>query len=209
MINLTYSFNAENINSGMVIYNIIKFYRIDNRMETTNINEEYLRSIKVTFKKYKAMGDKTFEQLGEKDFHFSPDKDSNSIAVVIQHISGNLLSRFTDFLTSDGEKPSRNRDMEFEEQQLSKVKLIDRWNKAWNVLFGSINNLKTDDLLKTILIRNEAHSVIEALNRSLTHTSYHIGQIVYLAKQIKKDSWSTLSIPKGKSEEFNKNMTSK
>lgn len=178
-------------------------------MENNSTNEEYLSSIKNSFEKYKLMGDKTFEQLDEKDFHYLLDEESNSIAVIIQHISGNLLSRFTDFLTTDGEKPTRNRDMEFNEQQLSKTVLIDRWNKSWKVLLENINNLKNEDLLKTIYIRKEAHSVIEALNRSITHTAYHIGQIVFLAKHIKKDSWKTLSLPKGKSEVFNKSMNKK
>ncbi len=165
-------------------------------MKTNSASEEYLRSIKVIFEKYKIMGDKTFEQLEEKDFHFSLDEESNSIAVIIQHVSGNLLSRFTDFLTSDGEKPTRQRDLEFEEQKLSKSELIKRWNNSWLLLLNSLNGLTNEDLLKTIYIRKEAHSVIEALNRSLTHTVYHVGQIVYLAKHIKKNSWKTLSIPK-------------
>jgi hypothetical protein len=178
-------------------------------MKSNSVNEEYLHSIKINFGKYKSMGDKTFTQLDEKDFHYSLDEDSNTIAVIVQHISGNLISRFTDFLTSDGEKITRNRDMEFEEQQLTKIELIKKWNNGWKVLLDALNNLKNEDLLKIIYIRKEAHSVIEALNRSLTHTAYHIGQIVFLAKHIKKDSWQTLSIPKRKSEEFNKSMNSK
>jgi hypothetical protein len=168
-------------------------------MKTNSINEEYIRSIKINFEKYKVMGDKTFRQLEEKDFHYLPDEDSNTIAVIIQHLSGNLVSRFTDFLTSDGEKITRNRDSEFEEQQLTKMELLEKWNDSWKVLSDTLNNLTDEDLLKTIYIRKEAHSVIEALNRSLTHTAYHIGQIVYLAKHIRKNSWKTLSIPKKKS----------
>lgn len=178
-------------------------------MKLNSVNEEYLHSIKINFEKYKVMGDKTFEQLDEKDFHFSPDEESNSIAVIVQHVSGNLLSRFTDFLISDGEKPTRKRDLEFEEQQLSKQELMERWNNSWKILLDTLNSLTNEDLLKIIYIRKEAHSVIEALNRSLTHTAYHIGQIVFLAKHIKGRTWKTLSIPKRKSEEFNKNMLSK
>lgn len=178
-------------------------------MKTISVNEEYLRSIKDIFGKFKAMGDKTFKQLEEKDFHFSLDRESNSIAIIIQHISGNLLSRFTDFLTSDGEKPGRNRDMEFEEQQLSQTELIEQWNHSWKILLDTLNNLTNEDLIKTIYIRKEAHSVIEALNRSLNHTAYHIGQIVFIAKHIKGGAWKTLSIPKGKSGEFNKSMFSR
>ena len=178
-------------------------------MKTNSINEEYLQSIKINFEKYKVMGDKTFAQLEEEDFHYMIDEESNSIAVIIQHLNGNLISRFTDFLTSDGEKPTRNRDMEFEEQRLSRYELINGWNNSWEVLSDTLNNLTNEDLLKTIYIRKEAHTVVEALNRSLTHTAYHIGQIVFIAKHIKKDSWKTLSIPKGKSEEFNKTMNEK
>ncbi|MEJ2615183.1 MAG: DUF1572 family protein [Ignavibacteriaceae bacterium] len=178
-------------------------------MKTNSINEEYLHSIKINFEKYKAMGDKTFAQLEEKDFHYSPDEESNTIAVIIQHVSGNLISRFTDFLTSDGEKQTRNRDMEFEEQQLTQTELIKKWNDSWKVLLDTLNNLTNEDLSKTIYIRKEAHSIVDALNRSLTHTAYHIGQIVYLAKHIRKNSWKTLSIPKGKSVEFNKSMEAK
>ncbi len=167
-------------------------------MKSIPVQEEYLRDIKITFEKYKTISDKTFEQLSDDDFHFMIDENSNSIAVIIQHISGNLISRFTDFLTSDGEKPNRNRDTEFEEQQLSKVELIEKWNHAWNILINSITNLKDEDLLKTIYIRKEALSLIEALNRSLSHTAYHVGQIVLLAKHIKKSEWRTLSIPKKK-----------
>ena len=167
-------------------------------MKSNSVQEEYLRGIKITFEKYKTMSDKTFEQLSDSDFHFMLDENSNSIAVIIQHISGNLISRFTDFLTSDGEKPNRNRDAEFEEQQLSKVELIEKWNYAWSILINSIINLKGEDLLKIIYIRKEAISVIEALNRSLSHTAYHVGQIVLLAKHIKKSDWKTLSIPKTK-----------
>jgi Protein of unknown function (DUF1572) len=167
-------------------------------MQTTSLHEEYLNNVKTNFEKYKIMGDKTFEQLEDKDFHFILDEDSNSIAIIIQHISGNLISRFTDFLTSDGEKPNRHRDSEFEEQQLSKIELIERWNMGWSVLLNSISNLKSEDLLKTVYIRQEPLSVLDAINRSLSHNAYHIGQIVLLAKHIKKSDWKTLSIPKKK-----------
>jgi uncharacterized damage-inducible protein DinB len=178
-------------------------------MKTNNAGEEYLRSVKISFEKYKAMCEKTFEQLDENNFHFTIDENTNSIAVIMQHISGNIISRFTDFLTSDGEKPNRNRDSEFEEQNLNKIQLMEKWNNSWYLLLNTLENLSDEDLLKTVYIRNEALSVIESLNRSLTHLIYHIGQIVFLAKYIKKDNWKTLSIPKGKSEEFNKKMAAK
>jgi len=167
-------------------------------MKSDIIYQIYLKDMKTTFAKYKAMGEKTFVQLSEDDFHFILDEDSNSISIIVQHISGNLISRFTDFLTSDGEKPNRNRDSEFEEQQLSKTELIERWNNAWKILLNVVINLKNEDLLKTIYIRKEPLLVLEALNRSLTHTAYHVGQIVFLAKHLKKNDWKTLSIPKKK-----------
>lgn len=177
-------------------------------MKENNVAEEYLRDIKVSFEKYKSMGDKTFEQLNEEDFHLRIDDSSNSIAIIIQHIGGNLISRFTDFLTSDGEKPTRFRDTEFEEQSLSKTELLKKWNDGWNILLSTLVNLNASDLLKIVYIRKQPHTVIEALNRSLTHISYHVGQIVFMAKHIKKNDWKTLSIPKGKSEEYNKNYSS-
>ncbi len=169
-----------------------------------SIPKEYLLVIKEDFKKYKLLGDKTFEQLNDKDFHFRNSEDENSIAIIVQHLSGNMQSRFTNFLSTDGEKPARNRDLEFEEQNLSREKLINMWNSGWEVLLDAVNNLRPDDLSKTVKIRNEPHSVILALNRQLTHCAYHVGQIVFAAKQLKKSDWKTLSIPKGGSADFNK-----
>ena len=167
-------------------------------MASNSLHEIFLQDIINSFGKYKAMGDKTFVQLSEDDFHFFLDEDSNSISLIVQHISGNLISRFTDFLTADGEKPNRDRDSEFEEQNLSKTELIERWSSAWKILMDTVINLNDEDLLKTVYIRKEPLLVMEALNRSLTHTAYHIGQIVFLAKHLKKNDWKTLSIPKKK-----------
>ncbi len=177
--------------------------------EIINVHKEYLRVINEDFKKYKMLGDKTFVQLDDKDFHFKSNEEVNSIAIIIQHLSGNMFSRFTDFLTTDGEKPARLRDLEFEEQNLSKAELVGKWNNGWDVLFSVLNNLKEKDLTKYVKIRNERHSVIQALNRQATHYAYHIGQIVFIAKQIKKSDWQTLSIAKNKSNDFNKEMFSK
>ncbi len=173
------------------------------------VSAEYLRVMQETFKKYKDMGDKTFAQLNEKDFHFKPDPGSNSISIIVKHLSGNMISRFKDFLTTDGEKPDRNRDGEFEDSTTTKNEIIEMWERGWKVFYEAFNGLKEEDLLRKINIRNEPHSVIEALNRQAAHYAYHVGQIVMLAKQIKKDDWKTLSIPKGKSEDFNKKMLSK
>ncbi len=171
---------------------------------TESACEQYIDVVKKDFAKCKSLGDKTFEQLNQEDFHFRTDEDSNSIAVLIQHISGNLKSRFTDFYTSDGEKPNRKRDDEFFEQKLSKEFLQKIWEEGWETLFNVLNNLTKNDLMRTVYIRAEPHLVIEALNRQLSHYAYHVGQIVMLAKIIKKSGWKTLSISKGESEKFNK-----
>ena len=170
--------------------------------------EEYLDTIKEDFKKYKKIAEDTLSQLNEDEIHYRSGEDSNSISILIQHVSGNLVSRFSDFLTADGEKEWRKRDTEFEEQNLSKEKLIEKWNSGWKILFDQLDKLSPEDLTKSILIRNEPHSVIKALNRQAVHYAYHVGQIVFIAKEIKKESWKTLSVAKGKSEEFNRKMFS-
>lgn len=155
---------------------------------------------------YKNLGEQTFAQLDELDFHYQPNEESNSIAMIIQHIAGNMLSRFTNFLTEDGEKEWRKRDAEFEEQHLSKDALLKLWQKGWDCYLGSVQSLTEDDLEKTITIRSEQHSVTDALNRQLAHYPYHVGQIVYLGRMIKSKTWKNLSIPKGQSQQFNDKM---
>jgi hypothetical protein len=145
---------------------------------------------------YKELSDKTFVQLEEEDFHFAPNAESNSIAIIMQHMAGNMLSRWTGFLTTDGEKEWRNRDTEFEEQHLTKQQLIDLWQKGWDCLLNCLNSLTEEDLLKTIYIRSEALLVIDAINRQLAHYPYHVGQIIYLGKFIKNQDWQNLSISK-------------
>lgn len=158
---------------------------------------------------YKELADKTFAQLSEADFHYQPNEASNSIAIIIQHLVGNMLSRFTNFLTEDGEKEWRNRDTEFEEQQLSKEALLQKWEEGWACYLSTVKNLTTDDLLKTITIRSEELSVVDALNRQLAHYPYHVGQIVYIGRMIKDKEWQSLSIPKGQSQQFNDQMQQK
>lgn len=158
---------------------------------------------------YKELGDKTFDQLTDADFHYQPNAESNSIAIIIQHLAGNMLSRFSNFLTEDGEKEWRNRDTEFEEQQLSKEQLLNKWNEGWAYFLSAVKSLTEDDLQKTITIRSESLSVVDALNRQLAHYPYHVGQIVYIGRMIKADQWKSLSIPKGKSGEFNSQMNHK
>ncbi|MBK6833362.1 MAG: DUF1572 family protein [Bacteroidetes bacterium] len=169
----------------------------------------YLKSIKQQFEYYKILGEKAIEQLEEDQLFISLNEDSNSIATIIKHISGNMLSRWTDFLTSDGEKEWRNRDTEFENDIQSKSELLEIWNKGWSCLFDAINPLKQEDLSKIIFIRNEGHTVAEAINRQLAHYPYHIGQIVFLAKLLKKTEWNSLSIPKNKSANYNAGKFSK
>ncbi|SMO58126.1 DUF1572 family protein [Solitalea koreensis] len=173
-------------------------------METTGA--AYLESVKKRFRSLKELGDKTFIQLSDTEMHFEPCTGVNSIAVIIQHLVGNMHSRFTDFLTSDGEKPNRNRDEEFEEQLMPKEELESKWNSAWLILFSTLESLTASDLLKTVFVRSEEHTVLDAINRQLLHYSYHVGQIAYIGKIIKGNDWQTLSIPKGKSDEFNKKM---
>ncbi|MDQ6757149.1 MAG: DUF1572 domain-containing protein [Bacteroidota bacterium] len=152
---------------------------------------------------YKNLCDKAFRQLNEEDFHFTPYQECNSIAIIIQHMHGNMLSRWTDFLTSDGEKKWRQRDAEFEEQKLSKDELLTLWDEGWKCVFAALNKLTENDLQKTVYIRSEPYSVTDAINRQLAHYSYHVGQIIYAARIIKNKNWQSLSIPKGQSATFN------
>ena len=158
---------------------------------------------------YKELGDKTFSQLTETDFHYQPNEASNSIAIIIQHIAGNMLSRWTDFLTSDGEKDWRKRDAEFEEQQMTKQQLIALWENGWQCCLDALNGLKAADLLTTISMRGEGLLVADAINRQLAHYPYHVGQIIYIAKIITNNNWQNLSIPKGQSTQFNQNRNKK
>lgn len=171
--------------------------------KTNSMGEEYLSTVIKRLKYYKLLGEQTFGQLDEKDFHWQPGPESNSIAVIIQHISGNMLSRWTNFLTDDGEKEWRQRDDEFEIHNYSKQQLIDIWDKGWKCFLDTLASLTAGDLLKTIYIRKEPLTAIDAINRQLAHYPYHIGQIVYLGRMIKKEDWKNLSIPKGKSQQYN------
>jgi len=143
------------------------------------------------------------EQLEPEQLFVSVNEDTNSIAMIVQHLSGNMLSRFTDFLTTDGEKETRNRDAEFEEIITTKEELMQLWDKGWDCFFNTINTLTPEQLETIIYIRNEGHTVVEALNRQLAHYPYHIGQIVFYAKMLKKAEWNSLSIPKNKSNSYN------
>ncbi|WP_316634155.1 DUF1572 family protein [uncultured Flavobacterium sp.] len=165
--------------------------------------ESYLESVKKQFLYYKMLGEKAIDQLQPDQLFVSVNEDCNSIAAIIKHISGNMLSRWTDFLTTDGEKEWRNRDAEFENDLQSKEEVLIIWNKGWDCFLNSLNNLKPEQLSDIIYIRNEGHTVIEAINRQLAHYPYHIGQIVFYAKQLKNSSWDSLSIPRNKSGNYN------
>jgi len=166
----------------------------------------YLESIRKRFAQYKQLCDDAFLQLEEKDFHFCPAEDSNSISMLVRHMSGNMRSRFTAFLTSDGEKVWRNRDAEFEATDITSDQLIQEWNESWQCVFDALDALNEENLSSTITIRNQPHSVVDALHRQLGHYAYHAGQIVLLAKMIKGKAWKSLSIPKGGSLAFNEQM---
>jgi len=171
---------------------------------STKSADAYLRNIVRTYRTYKDMAERAMEQVkSEEDLNRELDENSNSIAVIAKHVSGNLRSRFRDFLTSDGEKPDRNRDTEFEtNKHISREELLRGWNAAWEIALKSIEALTADDLERTVRIRSEELLVVEALNRSVTHTAYHVGQIVYLARHFAASNWKTLSIPKGQSATF-------
>jgi hypothetical protein len=165
--------------------------------------KEFLQTAIRRLKYYKDLGDKTFEQLNDWDFHYQPNEESNSIAIIIQHLAGNMLSRWTNLLTEDGEKEWRQRDDEFEIHSYSKAQLIELWEKGWACFFTAAGSLKKKDLKLTILIRKEPLTVIDAINRQLAHYPYHVGQIVHIAKIIKGKNWNNLSIPKGQSQVYN------
>ena len=170
----------------------------------SSFGKEYLDTVIRRFRQYKELGDKTFAQLNDADFHYHTGNESNSIAVIIQHLSGNMLSRWTNFLTEDGEKAWRQRDEEFNTHtSYTKQQLIDIWEKGWGCLLSTLGSLKEDDLLKTIYIRKEALSVIDAINRQLAHYPYHVGQIVFIGKMLQGENWQSLSIPRGQSKQFN------
>jgi len=159
---------------------------------------------------YKKLADKALDQLNEDEFFITLDEEANSIAVIMKHMAGNMFSRWTDFLTTDGEKPDRNRDMEFViEPKTSKDDVLAYWEKGWQRVFDALEPLRAEDLGKKVLIRGEEHTVIQAINRQLMHYANHIGQIVFLAKHFRSSEWKSLSIPRNRSAEFNANLAEK
>jgi len=156
-----------------------------------------LRSARARLAGLKALGDRALSRLDEADLRRTLDPESNSVAVLVQHIAGNMRSRWTDFLTTDGEKPTRNRDAEFEPSPgATRDQLRERWEEGWRVLFAALDGLGPEDLVRTVLIRGEAHTVVDAINRQLVHYGEHVGQIVLLAKHFKWQTWESLSLPR-------------
>jgi len=173
------------------------------------INTPYLESVRKQFLYYKSLGEKAMAQLEGEQLFVMTNDDTNSIATIIKHLSGNMLSRWTDFLTTDGEKEWRQRDAEFENDLQSKDQVMAIWEKGWKCFFDALDSLKPGQLSEIIYIRNEGHTVVEAINRQLAHYPYHIGQIVFYAKQLKKTEWETLSIARNKSNSYNDEKFSK
>lgn len=178
----------------------------DRRMSLATI---YLDSMLKRLEGYREMGSRTFAQLNEEGINHQPDPHSNSIAIIVRHMHGNMMSRFTNFLTEDGEKAFRNRDAEFAGLPCTKEELIQLWEEGWNCMLSAVKGLSEADLTKTVTIRSEPHTVVDAINRQQGHYAYHTGQIVFLAKWILSDQWQTLSIAPGKSDSYTTDMRKK
>lgn len=172
--------------------------------------ELYLTDVRTLFQRYRTLGERAMQQISDDAFFHIVEADGNSIAIIVKHIAGNMRSRWTDFLTSDGEKPDRNRDTEFElDPDTTRDELMTVWDRSWAILFDTLDSLSPDQLTQTVIIRGEPHSVIEAVNRQLTHYAYHVGQMITLARQAQGADWESLSIPRGQSDAFNETMQSK
>ena len=170
----------------------------------TDAATHYLEEARRQLRGHKRMGEGAMAQLRDEDFFVTLDPESNSVAILVKHLAGNMRSRFTDFLTSDGEKPDRFRDREFEVTgTTTRADVMKWWDEGWACVFGAIDPLKPEDVMRTITIRGEPHTVLQAINRQIAHYAQHLGQIVLLAKHLRSSEWKTLSIPRGKSEEFN------
>ena len=167
------------------------------------MTNDYLDSAKKQFEYYKMLGEKTFAQLSDEALFWQYNEDSNSIATIVKHLWGNMRSRWTDFLTTDGEKEWRNREAEFDNDLSTRQELLDHWNEGWKCLFDALNSLTVNDLEKVIYIRNQGHTITEAINRQLAHYPYHVAQIVFIGKMAAEKGWTSLSIPKGNSQAYN------
>jgi uncharacterized damage-inducible protein DinB len=170
-----------------------------------DLAEHYLTTVIEIFRKQKSLADKAMAQLSSEQYTTLIDSESNAVAMIVKHMVGNMRSRWTDFLTTDGEKPDRNRDDEFIDSPLD----LQSWEQGWAIVFATLESLKPDDLLKTVTIRNQPHSVVQAIQRQIDHYGYHVGQIVFLSKHLAFDHWQTLSVARGASRAFNQTMNSK
>jgi hypothetical protein len=171
--------------------------------DDATLARHYLDDVTLTLRKQQRLAERALDQIGDEDFFRAPDPESNSLAVIVRHVAGNQRSRWRDFLTSDGEKPDRNRDTEFDlAPGTTRAELMVLWEEGWRLLFEAIAPLRAEDLLRTVTIRGEPHTVLEAIDRQLAHYAQHVGQIVYLAKHWRGAAWKTLSIPRGRSREF-------
>ena len=166
----------------------------------------YMEDARAIFRHSKKLADGAVAQVADADLTRTLDPEMNSIAIVMKHMAGNMLSRWTDFLTTDGEKPARHRDSEFEDPPATRAELLEMWERGWAVLFAALDPLTDADLGRTVRIRGEAHSVMHAINRQIGHLSYHTGQIVLLAKHFQSENWKSLSVPRGQSEQFNRRV---
>jgi hypothetical protein len=173
------------------------------------MGKDYLDSVKKQFEYYKMLGEKTFSQLTDEQLFWQYNTESNSIGTIVKHLHGNMLSRWTDFLTTDGEKEWRNRDEEFDNDIKTRTELLEKWTEGWACLFNALNSVAEQDLQKEIYIRNQGHTITEAINRQLAHYPYHIGQIVFIGKMVCDENWVSLSIPRGNSKMYNANKFSK
>ena len=179
-------------------------------MNDQSIGANFLEDALWTFRYYKQLAERAFAQIDDADFFRVIDEESNSIAVNMKHMAGNMISRWTDFLTTDGEKPERNRDLEFVMlPETTKAEMIAYWEKGWQRIFQALAPLRPEDLMRTITIRGQDHTVVQAINRQIAHYAYHVGQIVYLAKHFKSSAWQSLSVPKNRSSEFNRFLAEK
>lgn len=167
--------------------------------------QHYLEEARRQFRGYKRLGDGAIAQLKDEELFVTLDPESNSVAIIVKHLAGNMRSRFTDFLTSDGEKSDRHRDQEFElSSETTRTEVIQWWEAGWSCVFSAIEALRPEDVQRSVPIRGEPHTVLQAVNRQLAHYAYHVGQIVFLAKHLRSKDWKSLSIPRGQSEEFNR-----
>ena len=178
-------------------------------MSSEAIVQNYFEDALSALRAYKKLAEKAIAQLKDEEFFVTLDEESNSVAIIMKHMAGNMFSRWTDFLTTDGEKPDRNRDMEFViDAQTTKDDVIAYWERGWARVFEALEPLRPEDFEKTVTIRGEEHTIVEAINRQLMHYAYHVGQIVFLAKHFRSEQWESLSIPRNRSAEFNAQMSS-